>query len=73
MAAHYMTPSEYEAFCVENVDRWARLYAGAVERDLMSLSGWYAEKLSEAEYQLAKCGWDWEAIEEIEIAAYKAA
>lgn len=66
MAAHYMTKAEYEAFCVAEVKMWATAYA---KNHLPS----YAEALSNAQYQLVKCGWSWEDVEELEIAAYQAA
>lgn len=66
MAAHNMTKAEYEAFCIANVKQWATAYAKSHRPS-------YAEALSKAEEQLVKCGWSWEAIEELEIAAYQAA
>lgn len=66
MAATYMTKAEYEAFCIANVKKWATAYAKNHRPS-------YAEALSNAQEQLVKCGWDWEDVEALEIAAYQAA
>lgn len=70
MAATYMTDTEREQFYIGNI----RMYARIIAKNMFTNCTIAVEELSKNQERLVnEFGYDWDAVEAIEFAAYAAA